>query len=198
MQTWLWPVGARISASKRRRAGKVSSALTQFPLSSGLSPGQDARLTRWVWTTSCRNWASIMPGLQFPSGSKGAWWILWTRCCRFSSRSSAQPCRTRGRRKAETKKSTEYSVVPRVTCGAQLSLPLGETPLAQTQAFCTVFIPCKFGILNITWLLGWWNLPRAPVVNHFTEFPWSFLIWIFNEKRFLKPLPFLCFPWNTW
>lgn len=85
-----------------------------------------------------------------------------------------------------------------VTCEAQLSLPLWETPLsALTQAFCTVFIPCKFGIVSVTWLLEW-NLPLVPVVNHFTEFPWNFFIWIFHEKWFLKPLPFLCFPWNTW
>lgn len=103
--------------------------------------------------------------------------------------------------------NTEFTVLLRllhqeplrhVTCEAQLSLPLWETPLsALTQAFCTVFIPCKFGFLTMTWLLEW-NLPLVPVVNHFTEFPWNVFILIFHEKWFLKPLPFLCFPWNTW
>lgn len=42
-------------------------------------------------------------------------------------------------------------VLRKVTREAQLSLPLWETPLsALTQAFCTVFIPCTFGIVGLT------------------------------------------------
>ena len=78
-----------------------------FPFLPGLSPGPGVRSTRWVWTTSCRSWASTMPGPRYPSGCREAWWTRWTRCCQCSSRSWAPPCRTRRTRKAEIKRNTE-------------------------------------------------------------------------------------------
>lgn len=85
----------------------VSYINKMFSVSSGSSPGQDGRSTQLAWTTSCKNWASTTPGLRFPNGYRGAWWTRWTKCCRCSLRSWAPPCRTRRRRKAETKRSTE-------------------------------------------------------------------------------------------
>lgn len=143
---------------------------TTFPLSPGSSPGQAVRLTQWVWTTSCRNWASTMPGLRFPSGCRGVWWTHWTRCCRCSSRSWARPCRTRRRRKAGTKRNIDTTVIKAVhSVRSQRSHTLDDciTMATTVQHVCEAFPFYLLQPVNFQPSCLLWCMPPAALTEAF-------------------------------
>ena len=111
--------------------------------------GLDARLTLWAWTTYCKNWVSITPGLRSPSGCSGVWWTPWTRFCQCSSRNWAPLYKTRRRGKAEIKRTTEdtlhYTTLPYASL-----LYIGQSSLTSKCVDCKVFYYCAMWIVPST------------------------------------------------
>lgn len=159
-------------------------------LFSGSSPGQDARLTQWALTTFYRSSASTTPGLRSPSGCRGVWWTHWTRCCLCWSRSWAPPCRTRRTRRAATRRSIEEPLL--LTSANKLWLK-GFAPMLEP-------VYCEQSSRYLHYLTALMVKPASCILWTY----WNSLkvslkaLPIFHEKWILKPLPFLCFPWNTW